>query len=165
MGANGRTLTRVSTIPGLALAMLGASLPLQLHRFPLLAPVAAKAHPHCRATTTLTPMLRSQGITRMVTAKMDGEPSRMFALSTDQLGHVRVVSAFYSVRAERTRREGENVMIFYDADGIMQHGTRSYSTTGTPARLNEDRHAPITQSEADSALTLGRGVLRLCALR
>ena len=140
-----------------------ASISMQLHRFPLLAPVTAGIHPRCKATTFLTPALLAEGITRMVTAQVDGEPSRAFAVSTDRAGHVRVVSAFYSVAAGRARHEGESVMIFYGPDGVLAHGTRRYSTTGTPARRDEDRAGDVTRSEADSALSLGQGVLKLCA--
>lgn len=133
----------------------------QLRRFPLLGPLTG-VKTECRASDTST-ALRAQGIVHMVTLKGGDEPARMFSVSTDDSHHVRAISAYYSVAAGRSRREGESLSAFYWGTGALRFGTRRYYTVGTPARRDEDQKGALSQVEGDSALVLAKAVLRHCA--
>jgi hypothetical protein len=133
----------------------------QIGRLPILAPLGPGTG-DCRSSAA-PPELRNEGIVRMTMLVLDGTPSRMLAVSTNLRGGIAMFSAFYSVPAGPRRREGEHVMALFAPSGSLRSGTRSYYTTGTPARLSEDRSAPLSPRDAVAALALAKAVLARCA--
>ena len=134
----------------------------QLYRFPILEGPGERPGT-CRADVTDNPVLRSAGINRMVDLNLAGEPARQVSVSVGAGNRIIAVSVFYSISTGKSRREGESIYALYSATGL-DSGTRRYTTTGIPARRDEDRSARLTPAEADSALTLARMVLRRCGV-
>jgi hypothetical protein len=134
----------------------------QLYRFPILERPGDRPGT-CRVDVTDNQVLRSAGINRMVDLNLAGEPARQFSVSVGAGNRIIAVSVFYSISAGKSRREGESIYALYSTSGF-DSGTRRYTTTGIPARRDEDRLARLTPAEADSTLTLARMVLRRCGV-
>lgn len=143
-------------------ALLSIGYSPQLYRFPILERPRDRAGT-CRVDVTDNQVLRSAGINRMVGLTIAGEPARQFSVSIGAGNRIIAVSLFYSIAAGKSRREGESIFASYAGSG-GQSGTRRYTTTGIPARRDEDRSARLTSAEADSALTLAQMVLRRCGV-
>ena len=91
--------------------------------------------------------LRHAGIVRLVTLQSaDSGGYRLISLGLN--AKEVPVTLMASMGTEHARRgESESVNVFLDSDGSIVHGRRSAYTTGTPARLSEDRQLGLLPAD------------------
>ena len=95
----------------------------------------------------VTPPLQREGITRLISFQSaDSSRHRLMSLGMNARGGSVVLMAMMGTNQGR-RGETESVSVFFDADGTITRGRRSAFSTGTPARLSDDRQLGLLPSD------------------
>lgn len=87
---------------------------------------------------------------------------RSVSVSIDAKRHPVLMTSFAGIQIN-TRGETEFAMVFFSPSGHVWRGTRSYITTGTPARTSEDRRGGLLPPDSAMAQRLAADVVKRCA--
>jgi hypothetical protein len=116
---------------------------------------------NCR-NDPVSPALQQGGIARLITFQSsDSSGHRLISLGTDAKRRSVMLMAMMGTKEGR-RGETESVNVFFGNDGAITRGTRSASTTGTPARLSDDRQLGLLPADTLAVRRLEAALRRRC---
>jgi hypothetical protein len=115
----------------------------------------------CR-NSPVTAALQHEGITRLVSFQSsDSSSHRLVSLGMDAHGASVMLMAMMGTEQGR-RGESESVNVFFGTDGAIVRGRRSAFTTGTPARLSDDRQLGLLPADTLAARRLAAALRQRC---
>lgn len=103
--------------------------------------------------------LLEAGVRRLVFVT-DSAGRRLLTLGVDQQRRPVYFDASMGTQAGR-RGESERIAVHFERGRISQ-GQRTAITTGTPARLSDDRTGPLFAQDTARVMTLSQQILRRC---
>ena len=115
----------------------------------------------CR-TEPASAALRRDGISRLISLQWaDSTGHGLMSLGLNAAGAPRMLVTMSGTRHER-RGETESASIFFRSDGKIARGRRSAFTTGTPARLSDDRRLGLLPTDSAAAKRLAAALRQRC---
>lgn len=133
----------------------------QIGRLPVLAALPATGG-GCQPSPPVNDELRRAGITRIVGFNSES-PSRLVSVGVDAARRPLTLLVLTSVPAGGRRRVGEGVTVFFTPSGAALRGSRTYTTSGTPSSLSEDRRSGLLPGDTAAAFALAQAVVQRCA--
>ena len=115
----------------------------------------------CR-TDPVNTALRRGGITRMISfTSSDSTSHHLVSLGLDSNGRPVMLMAMMGDRQKR-RGESESVSVSFGPEGTVVRGRRSAFTSGTPARLSDDRQLALFPADTIVARRLADALRLRC---
>jgi hypothetical protein len=106
--------------------------------------------------------LRRSGIAQMLSfTTSDSNSHRLVSLGVSVSGAPVILTAMMGAKEDR-RGETESVEAWFDRTGRVWHGRRNAFTTGTPARLADDRHIGLLAADTLAAQRLAAALVKRC---
>jgi hypothetical protein len=110
----------------------------------------------------VTAALRREGVTRLVSFQSsDSSSHRLVSLGMNAKGGSVMLMAMMGTDQGR-RGESESVNVFFGTDGAIVRGRRSAFTTGTPARLSDDRRLGLLPTDTAAVRRLVAALRQRC---
>jgi hypothetical protein len=110
----------------------------------------------------LTAALQRQGVTRLVSFQSaDSNSHRLISLAMNAKGGPIMLMAMMGTEQGR-RGETESVNVFFGTDGAITRGRRSAFTSGTPARLSDDRQLGLLAADTLAVRRLAAALRQRC---
>jgi hypothetical protein len=91
----------------------------------------------------------------------DSSSHRLVSLGMNAKGGAVMLMAMMGTERGR-RRESESVNVFFGTNGAIARGRRSAFTTGTPARLSDDRQLGLLAADTLAVRRLAAALRQRC---
>ena len=110
----------------------------------------------------VTAALQREGVARLVSFQSsDSSSHRLVSLGMNAKGGAVMLMAMMGTDQGR-RGESESVNVFFATDGAIARGRRSAFTTGTPARLGDDRQLGLLATDTLAVRRLATALRQRC---
>ena len=110
----------------------------------------------------VTAALQREGVTRLVSFQSsDSSSHRLVSLGMNATGGAVMLMAMMGTEQGR-RGESESVNVFFGSDGEIARGRRTALTTGTPARLSDDRQLGLLAADTLAVRRLAAALRQRC---
>jgi hypothetical protein len=111
---------------------------------------------------SVTAALQRDGVTRLISFQSsDSSGHRLISLGMSAKGGSVMLMAMMGTDQGR-RGEAESVNVFFGTDGAITRGRRSAFTSGTPARLSDDRQSGLQPADTLAVRRLDAALRRRC---
>jgi hypothetical protein len=91
------------------------------------------------------------------------QPRRTISVGLDERGRPKHVWIMAGRPISPSKSESETVMAFFTDAGRVARGDRHYFTTGTPARMSEDRSGGLFASDSAKIQQVVKAVIARCS--